>query len=263
MANPNQPLDPAAISDCGLSIGQLQAMSPVHSLNRTAAIDGGAPVTPVSPSGSRIAKDLLGDLGLSEPSTDTNDRRTSRPTGLEYLNNPVKPHSGVESFLHNQQLPSVLIKHSKVEHRIMLYMKAQGASNREVAEALDYSDAQVSQITRQPWFMHDLKDLLETLGEDLVRTVLKGAALDSVMTLINVRDNAKTPATVQVTAANSLLDRFFGKPKTSVDVNHTSGKQPTPADQAAIDREIEQLARREQEIYQSKRSLENQEQPGL
>jgi hypothetical protein len=170
----------------------------------------------------------------------TSTTGTSVPGATGYLNNPT-----ASPWLHNQQLPSVLIKHEKVEHRIMLFLKAQGKSNREVAEFLGYSDAQVSQVVRQPWFLEALRELLDVIGGDLIQMTLKGAAMDSVVTLIDIRDDIKAPAAVRKAAASDLLDRYLGKPKQSVEVNEK--KDPTQRANE-IDSKVEDLEAREREL---------------
>lgn len=169
-----------------------------------------------------------------------------------YLNSPV-PTSDSSAYLFNQQLPSVLLKHEKVEHRIMLFLKAQGKSNREVAQYMGYSDPQVSQIVRQPWFMIGLKELLEEAGQDIVKRVLEGSALDSVITLIAIRDNEKTPPAVKANVCNSLLDRWLGKPIARVEVER---KESPLKQNDKIDAELPELDAMEEELKRKLGMLE-------
>jgi hypothetical protein len=49
--------------------------------------------------------------------------------------------------------------------------------------------------------------------ETKLREALRAEGLNSVATLVEIRDNKKAPANVRLAAANSLLDRGFGKPR--------------------------------------------------
>ena len=53
--------------------------------------------------------------------------------------------------LFNAREPNLAIMHEKPEHRLLLWMKAQGASNREIAYQSGYTEAWLSQLFRQPW----------------------------------------------------------------------------------------------------------------
>lgn len=234
----------------GLSVGQLEALSTTGSNSDRVMGDP-------SSSAKRAQRvidvnDLVGcddDVSMVPGEADSSPVANGIGAGAmvavtpgTYLNNPVQDGS---AWLHNQQLPSVLIKHAKVEHRVMLWYKAQGKSNRECGQLLGYSDAQVSQITRQPWFMADLRELLEDSGQDLIRKMLEGAAVDSIVELVSVRDNPKTPASVKVAACTQLLDRFLGKPKQEVTIE----KKENPIKQVEkIDSELDELVEREKEL---------------
>lgn len=188
----------------------------------------------------KIASELLGQPVPSRSQKEP-DGRSERATG-PYLRNPV-----LEGYLHNQQLPNSLLKHEKPEHRIMLFLKGQGMSNREVAQCMDYSDGQVSQITRQAWFISALKDYLESEGRDLIKTVLEGEGKNSIFKLVEIRDDKESPKSVIVQACNSILDRWLGKPKQAVEVTTNKGSA-TPADAAKLDEEIKRLEVAEKEL---------------
>jgi hypothetical protein len=112
----------------------------------------------------------------------------------------------------NAQTPNLAIVHERPEHRQMLWMKARGASNHEIAVKMGYTDSWVSQVLRQPWAQRLLLEEINNAGADELSTLLKGAAADSIFTLIELRDGEKTPAAVKRQSAVDLLDRFLGKP---------------------------------------------------
>lgn len=116
-----------------------------------------------------------------------------------------------EDRFHNTKLPNLAIIHEKPEHRIIVYLKAEGHTNREIAAKMGYSEAHVSQITRQIWFQRRLIQELKTTGRDNLNSFLKVQAEESLMTLVHLRDHAKSEQ-VRVASAVNLLDRFLGKP---------------------------------------------------
>lgn len=107
--------------------------------------------------------------------------------------------------------PNLAILDEKPEHRFILHLKAEGFSNKEVAEKMGYTQAWVSQITRQPWFRLQLVQVMREAGVDQIQQVLKANALDSVFTLVEIRDDPQAPKAVRKSAADSLLDRYLGK----------------------------------------------------
>ena len=108
--------------------------------------------------------------------------------------------------------PNLAILDEKPEHRLIVYLKAQGFSNKEVSDKTGYTQPWVSQITRQPWFRLRLVQELREAGVDQIQQVLKSNALDSIFTLVDLRDDPQAPKSVRKAAADSLLDRYLGKP---------------------------------------------------
>jgi transcriptional regulator with XRE-family HTH domain len=114
-----------------------------------------------------------------------------------------------DSF-YNAKDPNIPIAHEKPEHRLILWLKAQGFSNREIAQRMGYTEAWVSQVLRQPWARAQLVSELEDAGKNSLETILEASAADSLFTLIDLRDTATSEA-VRLNAAKDLLDRFLGK----------------------------------------------------
>jgi hypothetical protein len=135
--------------------------------------------------------------------------------------------------------PNFAIVHEKPEHRVIIYLKAQGMSNKEVAAKTGYNYAWVSQITRQPWFRLRLVGELKEVGIDQITTVLKSSALDSVHTLIDLRDDPSTPRAVRRACADSLLDRFLGRAVQKIETGEQ--KLPRTSEIQAIDDELKQV----------------------
>lgn len=143
--------------------------------------------------------------------------------------------------------PNLAILDEKPEHRLIVYLKAQGFSNKEVSDKTGYTQAWVSQITRQPWFRLRLVQELREAGVDQIQQVLKANALDSIFTLVDLRDDPQAPKAVRKACADSLLDRYLGKPTQKFE----NEKPSTPS--------TEELNHLEQQIAEIDRKLKNED----
>ncbi len=123
--------------------------------------------------------------------------------------------------LFNDRSPNLRILSEKPEHRIVCYLKAQGKSNKEIAELTGFTYPWVSQMLRQPWARQRILQLIKEAGGDEVTTLLQSTTTDSIYTLIDVRDDPKAKPAERTTAANALLDRVLGKPLQRVEADTT------------------------------------------
>ncbi len=153
------------------------------------------------------------------------------PATDEYLNSPDR--------LHNDDTPRYAIIEEKPWHRIVCYLVAQGLPKKEIAARVDKTEGWIGQLTRQPWFRLRLIQELKEAGLDAVQQVLKGSALDSIYTLVELRDDEQTPKAVRRAAADSLLDRFLGKATQKIELD----RKPLPSSEeiSTLDKEIKQL----------------------
>lgn len=137
----------------------------------------------------------------------------------------------LRTFHNPREAPSLELKHEKPEHRMMLYLKAQGKSNVEISELTGYHVVSISLIFRQRWAQDRLLEILNKEGRDRVGTLLEASAEDSIYTLIDIRDDSDAPCAVRKAAADSLLDRYLGKPKQQVEVTTHKGTDITTVEQ--------------------------------
>lgn len=170
-----------------------------------------------------------------------NSELSSHPVVEAERNDPDRLFSSDDrSHIHDS--PNLAIIHEKPEHRIIVYLKAQGLSNKEVADRTGYTQPWISQLTRQPWFRLRLVQELKDAGVDQIQSVLKSTALDSIFTLIDIRDDANAPKAARSACANSLLDRLLGRPKQTVE--HEEKSLPKTSEITAIDKELQELDQR-------------------
>jgi predicted transcriptional regulator len=155
----------------------------------------------------------------------------------------IEPHLAEDSdALYNDKLSTLRLKREKPEHRIIVLLKAQGYSNKEIAERLEVTPVMVGYVLRQPWARERLVAEISASGRDAVNELLRGAVSDAVMTLIDVNQNGKPGE--RVSAANSLLDRYYGKPTQRVETDNTHHFETVDE----LDRQIKSLEEQEQAL---------------
>ncbi|MDE2103773.1 MAG: hypothetical protein KGL39_41430 [Patescibacteria group bacterium] len=146
--------------------------------------------------------------------------------------------------LFNPREPNLAILHEKPEHRVLLWMKAQGASNREISQQSGYTEPWLSQLFRQPWAQARLVEIMKEAGMDVTQQLLKSACPDSVARLIELRDSPATPEATVRNCCVDLIQFYLGKPKQQVEV--TEHKQI--ADVGELDAEIARLEQEENRL---------------
>ena len=140
---------------------------------------------------------------------------------------------------YNPTAPSVVIQHEKPAHRAMAMMKAQGATNKEVAEIMNYTPCGVSLITRQPWFRERVLALQHSLGIHEVRKKLQKYSNDAVEVLGDALTDDKIKPAERQRCAMYVLDQTLGKAKQSVE--HVDERTPAPKQAAQMKTELDTL----------------------
>lgn len=129
-------------------------------------------------------------------------------------------------------------------HRLILWMTANGHSPKEVASALRITVQTVYNVRRQPWFREMFATLTTELGRDATEMFLKAEVMPSLETLREIRDDTTARPADRRACADSLLDRFLGKPVAKNDNDAkapndiTSDKQKLLQEAVNLDREL-------------------------
>lgn len=144
------------------------------------------------------------------------------------------------SGLHNAREPYYAIQHEKGFHRLVAMMHVRGDTNREIAKELGRSEVNISNILRQPYVQQYIVEEAKRLGGQEVMTVLRGAALKAARRILVEVDNVDTgTAQSRSAAANSVLDRVFGK--APVTVTHFDGGEVDQLSDEEIARRLKEL----------------------
>lgn len=118
-------------------------------------------------------------------------------------------------------------------HRVVAMLWAQGGTAKTVFSDLGgefdkagdpipgtglYSLDYIRQLRRLPWFQELILEIIDNKGGDAVANRLQLEVASSIETLVQIRDNEDASASARLNAANSLLDRYLGKPIQAVKV---------------------------------------------
>jgi lambda repressor-like predicted transcriptional regulator len=207
----------------------------------------------ISPSSKSIsAADAVMKEAMLFDEYSVKTERVSTPSTLD-TNARRKGNEGLTGAgFHNENGPNVQIVEEKSQHQIIAYLKAQGYINREIAKATGYTEAWLSQVTRQPWFKKRVASIIAENGGDPVKAFLTGEALPSLEALAEIRDDRNLPAAARVAATNAILDRAFGKPTQHIEANTTTTVKNAKNSADAIEQELnsinEQLKARGQPV---------------
>jgi hypothetical protein len=109
------------------------------------------------------------------------------------------------------------IMDEKPVHLTVAYLLASGRTRKEISAVTGLTLTTLSSLTRQPWFVARLKEITEAAGKDMVRSFLEGEVVTSLEVLRDLRDDQEQKGPTRLAAANSLLDRFLGKPTVHVE----------------------------------------------
>lgn len=169
-------------------------------------------------------------LHCSEPAEDglrTVDAPKKVNTQLFENNTLGQSREGTDYYESDKALfgdrpPNLAIKHERPEHRLIVYLKASGMTNQEIATKTGYGYQWICQLVRQPWFRQRFIEECEASGRDAIHSFLEGEMIPSLETLVEIRDNERAKDASRVAASNSLLDRFLGKPTQKVETESTS-----------------------------------------
>ena len=148
---------------------------------------------------------------IPHPSQDTVPRHNQavRDAGIREHLEKLSPAD--ETIAHHS------ILQERPEHITIAYLMAAGRTRTEISKITGYSLVSLSQLVRQHWFKTRLKEITESVGTDMVKAFLQGEVLPSLEVLRTVRDNPDERGATRVAAANSILDRFMGKPTVHVE----------------------------------------------
>jgi len=112
-------------------------------------------------------------------------------------------------------------------HRAAAFAFALGATCKDVAKQLGRAELTVQNLLRQTWFQNNVTALMAEYGSRDIMELLRAEQINSLCTLIEIRDNPKAASAARVVCARDILDRTLGKPTQRVEmVADTASENP-------------------------------------
>lgn len=147
-----------------------------------------------------------------------------------------RSHITKRSWGNNASMPDALYgdldpvhinKRETPVHRTMVNMAAAGYEIGEIAALTGRCPATVSTALKQPYARRYLINEAKKTVQDEIKELLQSEALPSIRKLVQVRDSTDARGADIITASNSILDRFLGKPTQPILTNEKPADQLT------------------------------------
>ena len=95
-------------------------------------------------------------------------------------------------------------------HKVAATLYALGATGVQIARELDRTPQAVCNLVKQPFFQSRVAERMAENSRDIME-LFKAERINTLATLIELRDNPETPASVRAMICKDLLDRVLGK----------------------------------------------------
>ena len=141
--------------------------------------------------------------------------------------------------LYGAKEPHYAILHEKPQHRVMIYLAAQGHTVTEIADLTGFTTVCVNNVLRQPWAQKRITEEIANSGRSKVEMVLKGSQLAAIERLIAEMDNPDARPSERINAADKILDRVMGKPNQPLTISE--GKSLDQMSDAEIAAELSKI----------------------
>jgi hypothetical protein len=164
--------------------------------------------------------------------------RELRESGATARASELSPEVQVNpDLLHGTRPPQWEVTVEQPWHRIAAYLFSTGCTNcKQVAEIIgDVNEKTVRNLLRQKWFQERVTKLLAENGGKDIMALLRAEQFNSLVVMIDIRDDSKMPPVVRKDICKDILDRTLGKPIQRVE----NVESPTSDDPVAEARRLE------------------------
>ena len=125
-------------------------------------------------------------------------------------------------------------------HLSAAYMYALGSCNGEIAEAHGKSPQAVSNLFHQPFFQERVTAIMAANRRDIM-DLFKAERINTLATLIEMRDDPETPAHTRAWVCREILDRSMGRPTQHVEVSSEITSEDPVAEYERLEAENKRL----------------------
>ena len=126
-------------------------------------------------------------------------------------------------------------------HKMAAFAFALGATARDVARNLGKSEPAVQNLLRHKWFQENVTKIMSEYGARDVMAMFQAEQFNSLVTLVEMRDNPKVPAAARITCARDILDRALGKPTQRVETVAIASSEDPVAEVERLESEVNRL----------------------
>ena len=95
-------------------------------------------------------------------------------------------------------------------HKMAAILYAHGTSGSQIARELEKTPQAVSNLIRQPFFQERVAGIMAETSRDFME-LFRAERVNTLATLVAIRDDPRTPASVKAMVCKDLLDRSLGK----------------------------------------------------
>lgn len=126
-------------------------------------------------------------------------------------------------------------------HRMAAFAFALGATAKDVAHRLGRSEPAVQNLLRQKWFQKEVTQIMAEYGARDVMDMFRAEQFNSLVTLVEMRDNVRVPAAARITCARDILDRALGKPVQRVETANVVTSDDPVAEVERLEQEVNRM----------------------
>jgi hypothetical protein len=101
--------------------------------------------------------------------------------------------------------------HEQRWHRPAAWMAAHGASGKKIAQQFDKSEATISNLLRQSWFQHMVREEMVAAHKD-IHDLFRAELINNLEALKEIRDDRRAPSNSRVLSVKEINDQALGRP---------------------------------------------------
>jgi len=140
--------------------------------------------------------------------------------------------------------PSVPMSHENAMHRTIVLLSAAGYSQKNIIAQLGVNPSTVSQTLRQPWAQSMLAKLIFDATEEKLQKRFAKEIPEALQTYVDIFSRSSTRPADRISAANSFLDRFLGKPTQRVETKSEVTYKDAASTVSSLEQELHEVNER-------------------
>jgi hypothetical protein len=127
------------------------------------------------------------------------------------------------------------------------YLFASGyTSTKDVAAACEVSSPTVLNLLRQDWFQERVTKLMAENGGKDIMAMLRSEQFNSMVVMVEMRDDKNTPPPVRAGICKDILDRTLGKATQRIQVEETPASDDPVAEARRLEDELARSRERQE-----------------